>query len=85
MLKTRGGGLKTPTAIDRRPVFQGSWAAVEGGRERSEKLKIHKNLRETYTFEVCEGSGEGQVEAKMGPRGALKWPSWGHVGLNLAS
>ena len=32
VLKTRGGGLKTPTAIDRRPVFPGSWAAVEEER-----------------------------------------------------
>ena len=24
----RGGGLKTPTAIDRRPVLLGSWTAV---------------------------------------------------------
>ena len=31
-LRTRGGGLKTPTAIDRRPVFPGSWAAVEEER-----------------------------------------------------
>ena len=37
VLKTRGGGLKTPTAIDRRPLFLGIWAAVCGnvwGRKR---------------------------------------------------
>ena len=28
VLKARGGGLKTPTAIDRRPMFLGSWAAI---------------------------------------------------------
>ena len=37
VLWAQGGGLKTPTAIDRRPSFLGFWAAVSGnvwGRKR---------------------------------------------------
>ena len=54
----RGGGLKTPTAIDRRPVFLGSWAAI------AEDIADQDSLR------LKESRGrKSQDEAKLGQEG----------------
>ena len=55
-LRTRGGGLKTPTAIDRRPVFPGSWAAVE--EERRGKVEKQTRSKTNANYMFLKGSGD---------------------------
>ena len=70
VLKTRGGGLKTPTAIDRRPVF------LALGRRLFEH-RMWKGAREGPRR--APGSPRGlprgpQDSPKMGPRGPREGP-----------
>ena len=43
----RGGGLKTPTAIDRRPVFLGSWTAFAKEIEAKKGQRKPKEAQES--------------------------------------
>ena len=62
----RGGGLKTPTAIDRRPVFLGSWTAfakeIEAKKAKGSPRKPKRVARRV------------QDKPKMGPRGPREGP-----------
>ena len=62
-LSVRGGGLKTPTAIYRRPVCLGSWAAVEGEKRRP--------LPQKWPVAWPQ---EGQDRSKMALRGPKESP-----------
>ena len=54
------------------------------GSEKSRKTKMSKNQRKTKVFQRFEAAGEGEVGAKMTPRGAQVKRRWGEE-ANLTS
>ena len=82
VLKTRGGGLKTPTAIDRRPSFPGFWAAVAIGRGIGQAMNGHIHACTHVGPQKSPSNGPGvPEEAQERPQRAPKGPQDGPKGV----